>query len=261
MFLVTDNGKGPLQDEEVTRLFKMYGASPRELVLDGHRPNHHHEFIIAQVRQMDLAAVKSAFASPDKYSSHYITRIEPSYDKRKIPCKTVASRFAFELLWDEHMKGQASEMEYFPEINSLFLIKPPNERSPILLMFQMTQDKDRHDVKPKDLLAVEGLDLPLNTRKWLVVVTPFNIEPKIVVPKTDFPDRWVDTNIDEVFHFPFPLPCSDANDVLAHTAAGAHTRNTTKGFPSILHRTLHVSNCTVYCREWVKNDTCTTGVT
>ena len=149
----------------------------------------------------------------------------------------------------------------FPEINSLFLIKPPNERSPILLMFQMTQDKDRHDVKPKDLLAVEGLDLPLNTRKWLVVVTPFNIEPKIVVPKTDFPDRWVDTNIDEVFHFPFPLPCSDANDVLAHTAAGAHTRNTTKGFPSILHRTLHVSNCTVYCREWVKNDTCTTGVT
>ena len=98
MFLVTDNGKGPLQDEEVTRLFKMYGASPRELVLDGHRPNHHHEFIIAQVRQMDLGTLPLL-----KVLLHPRTSILPTTSHESNLLTTNARSLVRLLLPDSHL--------------------------------------------------------------------------------------------------------------------------------------------------------------
>jgi len=297
MFLVSDGSKGPLEDDEITGLFEMYHASPRDLANSGHDPDTLHDLIDFQVQQMDLAAIKIALASPDiDNSSHYMTRIEPSYRSRAVPRKTLSCRFALQLLWDKYIKDQASEREYFyqlfsnnsitgtsagwvlefrmhqllrdgrtinlfpigghratintiydhyphsydvgakalvlpeseehslqpmmtltigryyrplipnfPTIDSLFLVKPPREPSPILLMFQVTQNKDSHGVKRRGLAAVEGLGLPPNTRKWLVVVTPFNIEPKIVVPpKTAAPntDRMDVDEVLEVFNCP-----------------------------------------------------------
>jgi len=297
MFLVTDNDKGPLEDDEVTRLFEMYGASPRDLAINGHDPMSLHIRIDSQVKEMNLRAIKDALSSSDiDNSSHFVTRIEPSYGVRAIPRKTLSCRFAFQLLWDKYMKDQASEMEYFyhlfsnnsitasaggwvlefrmhqlirdgrtihvfpigghhanintiydhyppsfdvgakalvlpvseehsllpnmtltignyyrplnpnfPTIDSLFLVEPPGEPSPILLMFQVTQNRVSHDVKPRGLAAVEGLGLPPNTRKWLVVVTPFNIEPKIVVPpKANVPntDRMDVDEVLRVFNYP-----------------------------------------------------------
>ena len=296
MFLVLDDGKGPLEDDEVTGLYEIYHASPRDLVNSGHDPDTLHDLIDLQVQQMDLAAIKIALASPDiDNSSDYVTRIEPSYRTRAVPRKTISCRFAFQLLWDRYIKDQTSEREFFyqlfsnnpiagsaagwvlefrmhqllregrtinlfpigghptintiydhyppsydvgakalvlpeseehslqpmmaltigryyrplnpnfPTIDSLFLVKPPCEPSPILLMFQVTQNKDSHDVNRRGLAAVEGLGLPPNTRKWLVVVTPFNIEPKIVVPpKTAAPntDRMDVDEVLQVFNCP-----------------------------------------------------------
>jgi len=269
--------------------------------MKGHDPKSLRNRIDSQVREMSPAGIKIALASSDiDDSSHYVTRIEPSYDERGVPRKTISCRFAFELLWDKYMKDQVSEMDYFyhlfsnnsitasaagwifefrmhqllrdgctihlfpinghhankstiydhyshsyspgfakaiqlptseehsllpkmtlamgnyyrplnvtfPAINSLFLVELPDEPSPILLMFQMMQNKVSHDMKPKGLLAVEELDLPLNTQKWLVVVTPFNIEPKIVVPpKTDAPNtNQMDIDVDEAFRvFNYPV--------------------------------------------------------
>jgi len=67
-----------------------------------------------KVKLMDLADIRRALkSSVMDSSSHYVSRIEPSRDSRDIPEKAAASRFAFEHLWDKHMKDQASEMEIF----------------------------------------------------------------------------------------------------------------------------------------------------
>ncbi|KAH9983713.1 hypothetical protein BJV74DRAFT_597753 [Russula compacta] len=67
-------------------------------------------------------------------------------------------------------------------VDSLILIHSPGEPSPVLLMFQMMHTSDQHSVDPSSLIAVNRLQVPRNTRKWYVVVTPLDIEPKIAVP-------------------------------------------------------------------------------
>ena len=83
----------------------------------------------------------------------------------------------------------------FPSIDSLLLIHPEGDKPPILLMFQITRNKEKHDVKPSDLERVRGLGLPEGTREYYVVVTPLGREPKIEVPKGYFGGV-------EVFHHP-----------------------------------------------------------
>jgi len=73
------------------------------------------------------------------------------------------------------------ESSNFAAVDSVLLIHPPGE-SPILFMFQMTRNKTKHDAKLSGLQKVEGLDLPLDTRKYLVIVTPEDIYPRITVP-------------------------------------------------------------------------------
>ena len=69
----------------------------------------------------------------------------------------------------------------FAAVGSVLLIHPPNE-PPILLMFQMTRNKTKHDTKPSGLQKIDGLIVPQGTRKYLVIVTPENIHPGITVP-------------------------------------------------------------------------------
>ena len=50
----------------------------------------------------------------------------------------------------------------FTAFDSLFFIYFSDKSSPILLIFQMMQNKDSHDVRFNSILAVEELDLPPN---------------------------------------------------------------------------------------------------
>lgn len=83
----------------------------------------------------------------------------------------------------------------FPTIDSLLLIHPADEPSPILLMFQITRNKRKHDVKKCGLDRISKLKFPSNTRRYYVAVTPLGIEPKIEVPKGPFKEVGV-------FHHP-----------------------------------------------------------
>jgi hypothetical protein len=87
------------------------------------------------------------------------------------------------------------EVNNFPMIDSLLLIRPTKRRASILLMFQITGNKDRHDAKAAGLEIINGLKFPQNTRKYYVVVTPLGIKPSIQVPKGLFKDV-------DVFHHP-----------------------------------------------------------
>jgi hypothetical protein len=58
----------------------------------------------------------------------------------------------------------------FPATDSVLLIHPPEEPSPILLMFQMTRNKREHNVGVEGLCKIDGLRLPRRTRRYYVVV-------------------------------------------------------------------------------------------
>jgi len=73
------------------------------------------------------------------------------------------------------------ESSNFAAVDSVLLIHPPSE-SPILFMFQMAQNKTKHDAKLSGLQKAEGLVVPPDTHKYLVIVTPANIHPCITVP-------------------------------------------------------------------------------
>ena len=93
----------------------------------------------------------------------------------------------------------------FPTVDSVFFIHSPDEPLPILLIFHMTQTNDEHLVNLNDLIAVDGLQVPPNTRKWYVVVTPFDRGPHITVPRKYFPPEMDVKKADEmfpVFHCP-----------------------------------------------------------
>ena len=88
------------------------------------------------------------------------------------------------------------EVNNFP-IDSVLLIRPAKKGPSLMLMlmFQMTRNKDGHDAKEAGLEIINGLKVPKNTRKYYMVVTPLGIEPSIRVPKGLFADV-------DVFHHP-----------------------------------------------------------
>ena len=69
----------------------------------------------------------------------------------------------------------------FPAVGSLLLVHPPNEPSPILLVFQITWNRKEHNVDEDGLRKTDDLQLPLDTRRYYVEVTPEGIHPKITV--------------------------------------------------------------------------------
>jgi len=70
-----------------------------------------------------------------------------------------------------------------PTIDSLLLIRPEGEPSPILLMFQITHNEEEYDVNEVGLERIKELGLPPDTRKYYVAVTPLGKQPRIVVPQ------------------------------------------------------------------------------
>jgi len=93
------------------------------------------------------------------------------------------------------------EASNFPEIDSLLLIHPALCKPPVLLMFQMTLDKEVHEVKFRGLQKVDDLDFFPGAQRYYVVVTPEKIRPKITVPIEYFEGKEVDKTL-KVFHYP-----------------------------------------------------------
>ncbi|KAF9647700.1 hypothetical protein BDM02DRAFT_3129593 [Thelephora ganbajun] len=93
----------------------------------------------------------------------------------------------------------------FPAIDSLLLVHPPGEPSPILLMFQITRNKQDHDANVRGLDKVKNMGLPPDACRYYVVVTPEGVQPKIMVSMEYFGENIRQILPDEVFpvfHYP-----------------------------------------------------------
>ena len=88
----------------------------------------------------------------------------------------------------------------FLAVNSL-LLSSPNE-SPILLMFQMTRAKGDHGVSERGLNKIAELGLPSGTRKYYVVVTPRDRQPRITASVSHFKAGEKPGQVFPVFHYP-----------------------------------------------------------
>jgi len=86
------------------------------------------------------------------------------------------------------------------------LTHPVGEPSPILLMFQMTLDKDELDAKEGGLCKIERMELPPNTRRYYMLVTPDDIQTKVKAPIKYFKVKGEEgkkfRDAFEVFHYP-----------------------------------------------------------
>jgi len=87
-----------------------------------------------------------------------------------------------------------------PTFDSLLLVQPNPRGPPILLAFQMTVgnecDAKKIDLDMVDKMVAEVKDI----KKYLVVVTPEGMRPKITVPRTYLTEEFLDgRNPDEVF--------------------------------------------------------------
>ena len=104
---------GPHAESTIRSLYDTYRAPPRELALYGSKPETIQQLVETQVEKMDFDAMRNALWSTDSSKSfHLIMRVEPSNSRFK-PCKMIASPFAFNLLWDRHLRDQVSETAHF----------------------------------------------------------------------------------------------------------------------------------------------------
>ena len=97
----------------------------------------------------------------------------------------------------------------FPAIDSLRLVRPRDEPSPILLMFQIARNQRDQDANMDGLFKIDGLGLPSNARRYYVVVTVGDTQPKITVPMRYFEggtrrrgSRRSPDEVFPVFHYP-----------------------------------------------------------
>jgi len=74
----------------------------------------------------------------------------------------------------------------FPSINSWVLIQPTFLKDPIFIMFQITINKSNHNVKQEGLDFMDQLNIPTNTVRWLVVLTPKGLTPQIGPVKVEY---------------------------------------------------------------------------
>lgn len=93
----------------------------------------------------------------------------------------------------------------FPTIDSLSLIHPPGEPSPILLIFQISRGEEVHNVNEAGLCKIERMGLPQGTRRYYVLATPDDIYTQVKAPMV-YPKEGQKTkkfsDVFEVFHWP-----------------------------------------------------------
>ena len=86
----------------------------------------------------------------------------------------------------------------FPTIDSLYLLHPPGEPSPILLIFRITRSERKHHVKLCGLRKIDQLDIPVDIQRYYVVATPEHIRPEIAIPVKYF-EKERDGEVDEIW--------------------------------------------------------------
>jgi len=74
----------------------------------------------------------------------------------------------------------------FPTVDSWIVVRPHLSKFPIFMMFQITINTSSHDVNQAGLDIMDGLDVPKDALKWLVVVTPKELSPQIGPVETDY---------------------------------------------------------------------------
>ena len=105
---------GPYEERELWHLYNTYGASPAALSRFSRNPDAYKDLVIKQAREMSPDTLEYALRIRESdYSSHLVLVVEPSLERRYSCQRRVASRGVFEILWDQHIKNQASEMLRF----------------------------------------------------------------------------------------------------------------------------------------------------
>lgn len=90
------------------------------------------------------------------------------------------------------------ESTTFPTFDSFFIVDLPESEERALLMFQITRNKAKHDVKPDGLFTINKL-IPEGIHKYYVAVTPEGLRPKITIPNSYFRDA---EDLFPVYRFP-----------------------------------------------------------
>jgi len=100
----------------------------------------------------------------------------------------------------------------FPSINSWVLIRRGHLKGPVFIMFQITINATEHDVKQEGLDLMDRLDIPQNASRWLVVLTPRGVNPKIGPVMANYLKKKIPANVSlnpkvrfRVFHYPIDI--------------------------------------------------------
>ena len=99
--------KGPHTERQLRELYVKFGAPPRSLARYATDPTTYESFVIREIIGADSNSLR--------YSTtlHHIFVIYPSPTNPYIFERKSASRHVFELLWENRLKNQISDMEYF----------------------------------------------------------------------------------------------------------------------------------------------------
>jgi hypothetical protein len=93
-------------------------------------------------------------------------------------------------------------------IDPLFLIYPPDDLPPILLVFEATQNAEDRDAGEDGFRRVDGSTLDPNLHRYYVVVALENTRPRVTVPKEYHEVTGINRPLPEevlrVFNYPVP---------------------------------------------------------
>ena len=137
--------------------------------------------LLQQQRNIQLFPVRGSFATKNFNYNCYIASQERS-DAMNLCLSDSAEVPLTEGCHVEKECYYRPRSTNFPTIDSLVLVHPQGEPSPLLLTFQITGTRDQHGVNPNGLLKIRNL--APGARKLYVVVTPESIHPTIVVPES-----------------------------------------------------------------------------
>lgn len=105
----------------------------------------------------------------------------------KLKERVVTDETGTRLGYDTYYRPQSNS---FPTIDSWVLVQHHPHDTPTFLTFQITTDMEQHEVKRSGLDKVDKLDIPFGARRYLVVLTPTGVKPKVTVPMDYLTDKF-----------------------------------------------------------------------
>jgi len=155
--------RGSYTEQQLWELYVKFGASPGSLALYASAPDTYESLVTRQIMGARSDDLRCASCDPEA-PFHHIFVTWPLPDRRDISQQTIVSRYVFELLWENHLQHQMSDVEYF---YYKFLDSPATadlagwifesrvhqllRKQQIIQVFPITQDGPRpKKVTPKD---------------------------------------------------------------------------------------------------------------